>query len=74
MKDLNSEWPKRKYQAANMPFLQVDVDNFKTEVLAAKKPVMLEAYAEWCPPCTTTEMNVKRAVPGNEREDSTCEI
>ncbi|KAJ8906919.1 hypothetical protein NDN08_003403 [Rhodosorus marinus] len=64
MKNLNSVWPDRKYQAANMPFIQVDIDNFKTEVLAAKKPVVLDAYAEWCAPCGTTEKNVKRAVLG----------
>ena len=29
----------------------VDDDNFQSEVLEAKIPVLVDFYADWCPPC-----------------------
>ena len=29
----------------------VDVNNYKTEVLEAKEPVLLDVWAAWCGPC-----------------------
>jgi thioredoxin 1 len=31
--------------------IEITKDNFKKEVLESKAPVILDAYATWCPPC-----------------------
>ena len=31
--------------------LIINDDNFKTEVEQSSKPVILDVYADWCPPC-----------------------
>lgn len=33
------------------PVMAVTKENFKKEVLGSKVPVVLDAYASWCPPC-----------------------
>lgn len=37
--------------AAEVKVTQVTVDNFQTEVLDSKVPVVIDFYADWCPPC-----------------------
>ncbi|MBR3164373.1 thioredoxin [Candidatus Saccharibacteria bacterium] len=34
-----------------MSFKQVTENDFKKEVLEAKKPVLVDFNADWCPPC-----------------------
>lgn len=30
---------------------QINNENYETEVLKSDKPVILDIYADWCPPC-----------------------
>ncbi len=34
-----------------MSVINIDLDNFESEVLNAKVPVLLDFYADWCGPC-----------------------
>ncbi len=34
-----------------MKIAKVSGENFKEEVLASELPVLVDFYAEWCPPC-----------------------
>ncbi|MCM1167860.1 MAG: thioredoxin [Ruminococcus sp.] len=34
-----------------MPIITITSENFKTEVLNSKKPVLLDFWTAWCPPC-----------------------
>ena len=34
-----------------MPLIHLTADNFESEVLKSKVPVIVDFWAEWCPPC-----------------------
>lgn len=36
-------------------FIQVNADNFDTEIIQSKTPVILEFGAQWCAPCKRLE-------------------
>ena len=42
-----------------MGALHFSDDNFDTDVLASKKPVMVDFYADWCGPCKMMEPHIE---------------
>ena len=56
----------------NMAVLTITKDNFKTEVVESDKPVLLDFWASWCPPCRRENPNVVKAF--NEYKDKNFTI
>lgn len=45
------EKAKEKEAESKSTVVQVNKENFQQEVLNSKQPVVVDAYATWCPPC-----------------------
>ena len=56
-----------------MSAVDITIDNFVSEVLESDKPVLLDFWAEWCPPCRMLSPVVEEIA--NEKEDiKVCKI
>ena len=50
-----------------MSVIKINTENFASEVLNSKKPVLLDFYADWCGPCRMVGPIVSEIA--NERND-----
>ena len=50
-----------------MSVIQINKENFNSEVLNSNKPVLLDFYADWCGPCRMVGPIVSEIA--NERDD-----
>ena len=53
-----------------MSVIQINKENFASEVLNSNKPVLLDFYADWCGPCRMVGPIVSEIA--NERSDVKC--
>ena len=50
--------------------MEINDRDFEEKVLSSEKPVLLEYWASWCPPCHT----IKKVLKKLEGEDTGCRI
>lgn len=56
-----------------MSAVDITMDNFVSEVLESDKPVLLDFWAEWCPPCRMLTPVVEEIAMENE-DIKVCKI
>ena len=51
------------------PVIQTNEHNFESDVLAAKQPVLVDVYADWCGPCKMLAPVIDKMATSDEYKD-----